>query len=118
MEAKHGVEMTLAERKAQLVRQGEYYRVGIVHAKAQVAQGARPDVLWHSAMDHAGWALRSRVDSLLHPTGANLTMLMPVAMGALRFLARRHLVKPVAGVAAGVGALVWYLKHRRAHPSP
>jgi hypothetical protein len=118
MENKDGVALTLAERKALLVRQGEYYRVGIVHAKAHVVQGARPDVLWHAAMDHAGWALRSRLDSLLHPTGANITMLMPFAMGALRFLARRHLVKPVAGVAAGIGALVWYLKHRREHPSP
>lgn len=115
MEKKDSLGPTLAERKALLVRQGEFYRVGIVHAKAQVMHSAQPQVLWHSAMDHAGWALRARVDSLLHPTGANLTMLMPFAMGALRFLARRGLVKPVAGVAASIGALVWYLKHRREH---
>lgn len=108
----------LAERKAQLVREGEAYRVGIALAKAQVAHGAHPDVLLHTALDHAGWALRARLDGLLKPTGANLTMLMPFAMGALRFLARRHLVKPIMGAAAGVGALVWYLKHRRAYPAP
>lgn len=104
----------LAERKARLLRQGEFYRVGIVHAKANIKQGARPDALFHSALDHAGWALRSRVDNLLRPTGINVATLMPYAVSILGFLSRRRLVRPALGVlAAAVGAALYY-QHRRA----
>jgi hypothetical protein len=37
------------ERKAQLIRQGEFHRVGVMHAKAQVKHAARPEALFHSA---------------------------------------------------------------------
>ncbi len=114
MDKQTAAEMALAERKAQLLRQGEYYRVAIVHAKAGVKHDARPEVMLHTVLDHAGAALRARADSLLRPTGANLAMLMPFAMGALRLLARRRLVKPLLGVAAGVGAVAFYLQRRRA----
>ena len=58
----------LAERKTQLKRQADFYRVGIVHSKASIKQGVRPEALFHSALDHATWAIRSRVDNVLRPT--------------------------------------------------
>lgn len=102
----------LAARKAALLRQGEYYRVGIVHAKANVKQGARPEAIFHRAMDHATIALRSRVDGLLHPGGGSAGSLMPYAISIVGFLARRRLVKPALGVVAVAVALGWYLQRR------
>ena len=77
------------ERKAQLIREGEFYRVALVHAKAQVKHAARPDVLFHSAVDHATWAVRSRIDSVLKPTGASMATLAPILMTALATLPQK-----------------------------
>ncbi len=103
----------LAARKAALLRQGEYYRVGIVHAKANVRQGARPEAIFHRAIAHAAVALRARVDGLLHPGGgASAGSLMPYALSIVGFLARRRLVKPALGAVAVAAALGWYLQRR------
>jgi hypothetical protein len=102
----------LAERKAALLRQGEYYRVGIVHAKATVKQDARPEAIFHRAIDHATWALRARVDGLLQPTGVNVSSLMPYAISIMGFLSRRRLVRPALGVVVAAGALAWYWQRR------
>jgi hypothetical protein len=105
----------LAERKARLVRQAEFYRVGIVHAKAGIKQGARPEALFHTALDHASWALRTRVDGLLRPTGISVATIMPFAMTIFSFVRRRGLVKPALGVLAAAGAVALYVQRRRAH---
>lgn len=104
----------LAERKARLMRQADFYRVGIVHAKASIKQGARPDALFHSALDHATWAVRSRVDSILKPTGINVATIMPYAVSMIGFITRRRLVKPALGVLAIAGGVAYYLQQRRA----
>ncbi len=107
----------LAERKTRLLRQGDFYRAGIVHAKATISHGARPDVLFHSAVDHATWAVRSRIDSVLKPTGVSVASLMPYAVTILGFLRRRQLVKPAIGIVAAVAGIGWYLNRRRlGHP--
>ena len=103
----------LAERKARLIRQAEFYRVGILHAKAGIKQGSRPEALFHTALDHATWALRSRFDGLLRPTGINVASVMPFAMGILGFIKRRQLVKPAMGVLAAVAGLAYYVQRRR-----
>jgi hypothetical protein len=103
-----------AERKAELVRQGEFYRVGVVHAKAQVVHEARPDVLFHTAVDHASMAIRSRVDGLLHPTGASVASVMPWALTAFKFLRQRKMGKAAIGVALVLGGVGVYLQQRRA----
>lgn len=103
----------LAERKARLLRQGEFYRVGIVHAKANIKQGSRPDALFHTALDHATWAVRSRVDTLLRPTGINVATIMPYAVSILGFLTRRRLVKPALGILAVAAGAAYYLQQRR-----
>ncbi len=103
----------MQERKAQLIREGEFYRVALVHAKANVKHAARPDVLFHSAVDHATWAVRSRVDSVLKPTGASLATLAPIVMTAVRIFRNRRM--GIAGVASAVAVagFGWYMQQRR-----
>jgi hypothetical protein len=107
----------VAERKAQLIRQGEFHRVGVMHAKAQVKQAARPEALFHSAIDHASWAVRSRVDSLLKPTGTSVGAMMPYALTVFRFIRHRRMGKASLGVAAVLAGVGFYLQQRRARQS-
>ena len=102
------------ERKAQLIRQGEFYRVGVVHAKAQVKHAARPDVLFHSAVDHATWAVRSRVDGLLKPTGTSVSTLMPYVLTIYNFIRNRRVGKTSLGVAVVLAGVGFYLQQQRA----
>lgn len=102
----------LAQRKSHLLRQGEFYRVGIVHAKASIKHAARPEVMFHTALDHATFALRSRVDAVLRPTGINVATIMPYAMTILAFLRQRRLLKPAAGVLAAAAGVAYYVRHR------
>lgn len=106
-------EDSFEERKARLMRQGDFYRVGIVHSKAAIKLGARPEALFHNAVDHAAFAVRSRVDNILRPTGINVATVMPYAVTVLGFLRKRGLVKPAMGVAAALAGLAYYLKQRR-----
>ncbi len=101
-----------AERKSQLLRQGEFYRVGAVHAKASIKHAVKPEVMFHAALDHATFALRTRVDSVLRPTGINVATIMPYAMTVLGFLQRRRLLKPAAGVLAAAAGVAYYVRHR------
>jgi hypothetical protein len=109
--AKH---QDVQERKAQLLRQGEFYRVGVVHAKAQLKHAASPQAMFHSVIDHATWALRSRMDGLLRPAGMNVASLMPYAISVLGFIRRRRLGKPALGVSLLLAGLGWYFQHRQA----
>ncbi|MDB5910328.1 MAG: hypothetical protein JWP34_4442 [Massilia sp.] len=107
-------ELSLEERKAQLLRQGEFYRVGLVHAMAQLKHAARPETLIHSAIDHATWALRTRVDSLLRPTGSSVASLMPYAMAVIGFIRSRRMGKASLGVALALAAAGFFLRKRQA----
>ena len=103
----------LAERKTQLKRQADFYRVGIVHSKASIRQGARPEAMFHNALDHAGWAIRSRVDSVLRPTGINVASVMPYAVSFLGLLRKRRLMKPALGVLAAAAGVAVYVQQKR-----
>jgi hypothetical protein len=104
----------LEQRKAELIRQGAFYRGGVVHAKAQIKHAVRPEALFHSAVDHAAWALRSRVDGLLKPTGTSVAMLMPYAVAVFKFIRQRRMGKAGLGMALALAAAGWYLQQRRA----
>jgi hypothetical protein len=102
-----------SERKARLLRQGDFYRAGIVQAKANIKHGAKPETIFHNALDHATFALRSRVDGLLRPTGINVGTVMPYAMSVISFINRRRLHKPAIGVAALMAGAAWYAQRQR-----
>jgi hypothetical protein len=104
---------SLEVRKTRLKRQADFYRVGIVHSKASIKQGARPEALFHNALDHATWAVRTRVDSILRPTGINVASIMPYAVSILGFITRRRLVKPALGVLAAAAGVAYYVQQRR-----
>ena len=96
---KHVVQTPKAARKAQLLRNGESYRVGIVHAKARVLHSLSPNAIMHQAYDHAVGFATSRIESLMAPTGLRLQSLVPYAVTAFSFVARRKLLKPALGIA-------------------
>ena len=102
------------ERKRALLRDGEFYRAGLAHARAQIKHGAKPEVMFHSVIDHATWALRTRADALLKPTGTSVSVLAPYALTVLGFIRKRRLGKPALGAAVILGALGWYLQRKRA----
>ncbi|SFB93007.1 hypothetical protein [Massilia yuzhufengensis] len=101
-------------RKKELLREGEYFRSGVAHAKAQIRHGARPDVILHGALDHATSALRVRADALLRPTGTNVSALMPYGMAALNFIRQRRMGKQAGAAAILLGVVGWYVHKRRA----
>jgi hypothetical protein len=102
------------ERKRALLREGEFYRTGVAHARAQIKTASRPEVMFHSVIDHATWALRTRADALLKPTGTSVSVLAPYALTVLGFIRKRRLGKPALGIAAVAGAAAWYLQRKRA----
>ncbi|QOL49408.1 hypothetical protein [Massilia litorea] len=103
-----------ATRKAELLREGEFYRAGVTYAKAQVKHGARPEVMLHSALDHATWALRARADALLKPTGTSISVLMPYALTAFNFVRQRRMGKQALAGVVLASVAGWYMKRRRA----
>jgi hypothetical protein len=104
----------IEERKAQLIRQGEFYRAGVVHAKAQVKHAARPEALFHSAVDHATWAVRTRIDNLLKPTGTSVSTLLPYVVTIYNFIRNRRVGKTSLGVAVVLAGVGFYLQQQRA----
>lgn len=107
--------LSVAERKALLVRQGEIHRIGVVRAKSQVLHEAQPQALFHSAMDHASYALRSRVDAIMSPSGFSVGAVLPYAMPILRMLRNRRFgnkSKIALGVAAVLGGVGLYYQRK------
>ncbi len=111
--AGHQHSLDPAARKKELLREGEFFRAGVAHAKAGIQHSIKPEVMMRTAIDHTTVALRTRADALLKPTGANVAMLMPYAMSALNFVRQRRLAKPVAGAAVALGAVGWYFNRKR-----
>jgi hypothetical protein len=105
---------THEERKRALLRDGEFYRAGVAHSRAQIKHAARPEVIFHSVLDHATWALRSRADLLLKPTGTSMSALAPYALTVLGFIRRRKLGKQALAASIVLGAIGWYVQRKRA----
>lgn len=103
-----------ALRKAELLREGEFYRAGVAYARAQVKHGARPEVMLHSVFDHATWALRARADALLKPTGTSVSVIAPYALAAFNFVRQRRLGKQAVAGAVLLGVASWFMNKRRA----
>ena len=105
---------THEERKRALLRDGEFYRAGVAHSRAQIKHSARPEVMFHTVLDHATWVLRARADALLKPTGTSVSVLAPYALTVLGFIRKRKLGKQALGVSALLGAIGWYVQRKRA----
>lgn len=103
-----------ALRKAELLREGEFYRAGVAYARAQVKHGARPEVMLHSVFDHATWALRARADALLKPTGTSVSVIAPYALAAFNFVRQRRMGKQALAGAVLLGVAGWFMNKRRA----
>lgn len=104
----------LAERKKQLQRLGEFYRMGLVHSKAHVKHGIEPHVLMASVFDAASYALHARIHLALgRGGGVRVQTLLPYLVPAYTFLVQRRLVRPVVLLVAAAGAAAAFLMRRR-----
>ncbi|MQA22055.1 hypothetical protein [Rugamonas rivuli] len=104
--------------KQRLIREGELYRIKVVHAKALVANALQPDAMFHGAVEQAIGMAQARLGGLLQPgglKGINFKSLMPYALTVGSYIARKRLVKPAIGVAlaAGIG-MAWLLRRKPA----
>ncbi len=107
----------LAAHKQRLIKEGEYYRVGVVHAKALVAQALHPEALLHGAVDQAIGMAQARFGALLQPgglSGLHLKSVLPYLLTVGSYLARKRLVKPAlaVGVVVAMGA-AWLMRRKR-----
>ncbi|WP_343731475.1 hypothetical protein [Duganella sp.] len=109
----------LAAEKQRLIREGELYRIKVVHSKALVVQALHPDALLHGAVDHAVGLAQARLGGLLQPgglSGLNFKSLMPYALTVGSFIARKRLIKPALALAVVAGAGVAWLLRRKSAP--
>ena len=146
--SKEAQRAALAAAKEKLVREGELYRVSVVHARAQVANALRPDALVHGMIDHALGAVHQRFSALfgglggagaaggaglagllgrlgglagvaaLAKRGLRLRRVLPMAMSVGSFIARKRLVKPLLIASALAAAGGYWLMHRDKEPPP
>jgi hypothetical protein len=110
-------EVPIEVQKERLIREGEYYRVGVIHAKAQVAHALRPEAILHEAVDQAVGLAQARFGALLQPgglSGLKLSSLLPYALTLGSYIARKRLLKPALAVGAvvAVGA-AWLIRRKR-----
>ena len=110
----------LAAEKQRVIREGELYRIKLVHSKALVGQALQPDALLHGAVEHAVGLAQARLGGLLQPGGLSgfnfksLRSLMPYALTVGSFIARKRLIKPAIALAVVAGAgVAWLLRHKR-----
>jgi hypothetical protein len=110
----------LAAEKQKIIREGELYRIKVVHSKALVGQALQPDALMHGALEHAVGLAQARLGGLLQPGGQggfnfkSLKSLMPYALTVGSFIARKRLIKPAIALAVVAGAgVAWLLRHKR-----
>jgi hypothetical protein len=118
----NGDTTTFATDKQRLIREGELYRIKVVHSKALVANALHPDALFHGAVDHAVSLAQARLGGLIKPGGGlssfnykalNYKALLPYVMTVGSFIARKKLIKPVIGVVAVAGLGVYWLSRRK-----
>jgi hypothetical protein len=130
--SKHEEEAALAAEKLRIIREGELWRIKLVHSKALMGQALQPEALVHGAIDHAVGLAQARLGGLFHAAGGGggfslksltslaslgtLKSVMPYALTVGSFIARRRLIKPalVLATVAGVG-VAWLLRRQ---PSP
>nr|WP_202423819.1 hypothetical protein [Duganella margarita] len=121
----------MAAEKLRVIREGELWRIKLVHSKALVGQALQPDALMHGAIDHAVGLAQARLGGLLHSGDGGgfslksltslvslgtLKTVMPYALTVGSFIARRRLIKPVLVLATVAGVGVAWLMRRKTPP--
>nr|WP_202427678.1 hypothetical protein [Duganella margarita] len=121
----------MAAEKLRVIREGELWRIKLVHSKALVGQALQPDALMHGAIDHAVGLAQARLGGLLHSGDGGgfslksltslvslgtLKTVMPYALTVGSFIARRRLIKPVLVLATAAGVGVAWLMRRKTPP--
>lgn len=104
--------------KQRLIREGELYRIKVVHAKALVGNALQPDAMLHGAVEQGLAMAQARLGGLLQPGGLrniNFKSLLPYALTVGSYIARKRLVKPAVGVALAAGlGMAWLLRRQPA----
>jgi hypothetical protein len=116
----------LQANKDRLIKEGELYRISVLHSKAQVVNALHPEALLHGAVDHAIGMAQARLGGLLGGGagsgggggsflgGFNYKALMPYAITVGSFIARKRLIKPVLALTvAGAAVAAWLLRRNR-----
>lgn len=104
-----------ALRKRKLIADGEFFRVGILHAKTNVGYALRPEAILRGVAEHAAGFAGARVDHFMSSPIAGVRMAMPYLLTVFSFIGRKKLVKPALVVGALVaGAAVWLVRRKHA----
>lgn len=112
----------VAATKARLIREGELYRVSVLHGKHTVLQAMHPEVLLHGAVDLAVGTVQNRLAGVIGGTAAaagaggllaNYKTLMPIAMSVGSFISRKRLIKPAIALGAVLAGLGTWLYKRK-----
>jgi len=127
--SKKEAEAALAANKQRLIKEGELYRLYVLHSKHQVLNALHPDRLLHGAVDHAVGALQGRLGNLLGglsgPGGGierfnlgSIKSLAPYALTVGSFIMRKRLLKPALAVTALAAVAAGWLLRRKPDPNP
>jgi hypothetical protein len=89
-----------------LVADGAVYRVGIVHAKAVVADRLRVASLIQIAVDRVIGIAGVGMEAVVVARGGWIQMLVPVAVAAFPYLSRKKMVNPAIGAGLAMAAVI------------
>lgn len=104
-----------ATHKRRLIAEGEFFRVGILHAKANVANAIRPEALLRGVVEHAQVFASTRIDHFMASPVAGVRSVMPYVLTAVSFINRKKLIKPALAVCVVLaGATAWLVRRKRA----
>lgn len=106
----------LAADKQRLIREGELYRIKVVHAKALVGNALQPDALVQGAVEHVVGLAQSRLGGLLQPgglQGLDVKWLMPYALTVGSYVMRKRLLKPALALTLAAGLAAAWVRRRR-----
>lgn len=114
--SKEAERAALEADKQRLIREGELYRIKVVHAKALVGNALHPDALVQGVVEHAVGLAQSRLGGLLQPgglQGIDVKWLMPYAVTVGSYLIRKRMFKPMLALVAAAALGAAWLRRRR-----
>ncbi|GAA4020140.1 hypothetical protein [Actimicrobium antarcticum] len=107
-----GEELTLAQRKEVLIRQGANYRAGVHVSIALIGKNLQTDTLARSIVSQLTGTAYAAVGNLLRVKSANLQTLLPIVVSGLSFAMKAKLLRPIlrtSVIVGGFGAAAYFL---------